>query len=265
MAARSFQVDAFTGTLFGGNPAAVVLLDEYPPDAVLKKIAMENNLPETAFLVKNGRQWRLRWFTPDIEMDLCGHATLASAHILFTETGFSGDTAEFETVSGILRVKRESTTDGAFYTMDLPSRPAVPSNLPEQISESLDRVPVEVYKARDYMLVFDKESDIREISINRSIMDGINLGTGGVIITAPGVECDFVSRFFTPGATLFEDPVTGSAHCTLVPYWAEKTGHTEMVAMQLSQRGGKLFCRLENDKVFIGGNAVTWSSSLINI
>lgn len=261
----SFQVDAFTKEVFGGNPASVVLLERRADDDLLLKIARENNLPETAFIMVEEDHYNLRWFTPDIEMDLCGHATLASAHVIFSHLGYAKNRLMFKTVSGILEVDRVEEGGVPLYTMSLPSRPGINSSAPPEILESLDIKPVEIYKARDYMLVYSSEREIREINVVRSIMDKINLGTGGVIITAPGEDSHFVSRFFTPGATLFEDPVTGSAHCTLVPYWSNRLGVKEMYAKQLSLRGGELFCKLDNDRVLISGNAVTYSLSKINI
>ncbi len=262
---KSFVADAFTRRLFGGNPAAVVLLDEWLEESLLKSIASENNLPETAFLVKTGEGFHLRWFTPDIEMDLCGHATLASAHIIFTETGFKDNIVNFNTVSGILKVRRVTETQFNEYELEFPKRVGAPSDLPENIANSLSIKPVEVLKARDYMLVYSHCDDVANIKIERGEFDKINLGNGGVIITAPGIECDFVSRFFTPGATLFEDPVTGSAHCTLAPYWSERLGKDILSAKQLSDRGGELVCRVGGDTVFIKGSAITYSESYINI
>lgn len=257
----SFQVDAFTNSVFGGNPAAVVMLSQNLPDATLLQIAKENALSETAFLLPANDSYILRWFTPDLEMDLCGHATLASSHILFTEFGYSKEEIIFRTISGDLKVSREEDS----YLMDFPQREAEKATLPIEIYDSLSIKPYLVYKARDYMLVYKTEEEIRNIEIDRSIIDEINLDPGGVIITAPGKDCDFVSRFFTPQSTIFEDPVTGSAHCTLAPFWAIKTGKSTMFAKQLSERGGSMHCQLTEGRVILKGNAVTYSKGEIFI
>jgi len=261
MILESFQVDAFTTRVFSGNPAVVVMLEENLPDFMLMNIAKENAVPETAFLLKEGEAFRLRWFTPDIEMDLCGHATLASAHVLFSEYGVNLDSLVFKTMSGDLKVAAE---DGK-YLLDFPIREGVKSTLPIEIYDSLSLKPAEVYKARDYMLVYNKREEIENIEINRGIFDEININPGGVIITAPGDDSDFVSRYFTPQATILEDPVTGSAHCTLAPYWSKRLGKKVMLAKQLSTRGGTLQCVLKDEegRVIIKGSAVTFSRARI--
>jgi PhzF family phenazine biosynthesis protein len=213
-----YQIDAFTNTIFGGNPACVVPLQEWLPDAVLLQIAKENAVAETAFFIPKDNQFQLRWFTPDIEMDLCGHATLATAHALKTILNHKANRIVFETLSGDLTV----TIENEFYTLDFPSRMPIAAELPSIISQALSIQPKEVLKSRDYVLVFESEEDIKNINIIRSIIDQINLDPGGLIITAKGENSDFVSRFFTPQSTHFEDPVTGSAHCSLIPYWAKK-------------------------------------------
>ena len=262
MVLEIYQIDAFTNKVFGGNPAAVCPLSEWLPDPVLLSIAKENNLAETAFFVKrpNGN-YHLRWFTPRIEMDLCGHATLASASVLFHDLNHSKDTIFFETLSGILKVKKEEK----FLEMDFPSRPAVKTKLPSVIENSLNIQPTEVYKDRDYLLVYDNEQDIIDLAPNPHILNKINLDPGGIIVTARGKSVDFVSRFFTPQAPIFEDPVTGSAHCTLTPFWADRLQKQELHALQVSERGGELFCRLENDRVFIKGKTVKYLSGQITI
>ena len=257
----SYQVDSFTDKVFGGNPAVVVLLENSLPDTLLKLIARENAAPETAFILKTESGYNLRWFTPDIEMDLCGHATLASAHILFTERSDGVSEVVFNTVSGPLAVKRESD----YYLMNFPVREGVPASLPEEIFDSLNIKPKEIFKARDYMLVYPSQNEVESIEINRSIFDEININPGGVIITAPGRDCDFVSRFFTPQATILEDPVTGSAHCTLAPYWAKRLRKSVLQAKQISSRGGVLECRIEDIGLLIKGKAVTYSKSEIYI
>jgi len=249
-----YQADAFTDKLFGGNPAAICPLNEWLPDEVMQKIAIENNLAETAFFVKNETGYKLRWFTPEYEIDLCGHATLASAHILFTQLGYKQDTIEFETVkAGTLTVKK----DGDKYTMDFPSRPPIHIEPPIGLVESLgEKKPLEVLRSRDYFLVYESEDDIRDISPDFFALS--KMDTVGVIITAPGKGVDFVSRFFAPGAGIPEDPVTGSAHCNLIPYWAEKLGKDKLHALQISSRKGELWCELKGDRVLMSGKAVTY-------
>ena len=229
-----YQIDAFTNTIFEGNPACVVPLPSWLPDEILLKITQENAVAETAFFVPKGERFHLRWFTPEIEMDLCGHATLATAHCLKTILKYPSNNIVFETVSGNLTV---AVKDG-FYFLDFPSRMPVPAPLPKIIEKSLNIPPKEVYKSRDYVLVYDTEQEIKNIKINRQIFDQINLGTGGVIVTSKGTNFDFVSRFFTPQASILEDPVTGSAHCSLIPLWARKLHKKELTALQLSKRKG---------------------------
>ncbi|MDB5286813.1 MAG: isomerase [Mucilaginibacter sp.] len=256
-----YQADAFTDRLFGGNPAAICPLTEWLPDAVMQKIALENNLAETAFFVKNENGYLLRWFTPELEIDLCGHATLASAHILFTELGYTADTIHFNTVkAGTLTVKR----DGDKYAMDFPSRPPFVAELPLGLVEALGGAkPKEVLRSRDYMLVYESEEDILTIVPDHSALAKIN--TLGVIVTAPGKNVDFVSRFFAPAAGVPEDPVTGSAHCNLIPYWAGKLGKTVLHAYQVSARKGELWCELKGDRVFMAGKAVTYLKGNIEV
>ena len=256
MKLERYQVDAFTNEIFGGNPACVVPLQEWLPDELLLNIAKENAVPETAFFVHKGEKMHLRWFTPDLEMDLCGHATLATAHCLYTMLNYGNSRMVFETLSGDLEVV---AADG-YYNLDFPSRMPVASALPEPIEMALSIKPLEVLKARDYVLVYNSENDIRNIEINRRYFDQVNLGHGGVIVTARGIDCDFVSRFFTPQATILEDPVTGSAHCSLIPFWAQRLGKNEMFAMQLSDRVGKLKCLNKADRVIISGQARTYSA-----
>lgn len=250
-----YQIDAFTNQIFGGNPACVVPLQEWLPDAVLLQIAKENAVAETAFFIPKDNQFQLRWFTPDIEMDLCGHATLATAHALKTILNHKENSIVFETLSGDLTV----TIEGEFYTLDFPSRMPIPDELPQIISQSLSIQPKEVLKSRDYVLVFESEEDIKNIHINRSIIDQINLDPGGLIITAKGTNSDFVSRFFTPQSTHFEDPVTGSAHCSLIPYWAKELNKTNLEAFELSDRVGHLYCEFHGKRVKISGQAKTYS------
>ncbi|MFC0771969.1 PhzF family phenazine biosynthesis protein [Terrimonas alba] len=250
-----YQVDAFTDAIFGGNPACVVPLDEWLPDELLLKIAKENAVPETAFFIPSGDAFELRWFTPEIEMDLCGHATLATAHVLKQHLSPESDNIIFQSKSGELQV----TIANELYTMDFPSRMPARVALPAIIQASLSIQPTETWLSRDYMLVYESEQAIREIQINRQVLDQVNLDPGGIIITAKGEQCDFVSRFFTPQASIFEDPVTGSSHCSLIPYWSKRLGKTKMIARQLSERGGKLFCEDKGDRVLIAGHARTYS------
>ncbi|HAP62487.1 MAG TPA: isomerase [Cytophagales bacterium] len=249
-----FQVDAFTGDTFGGNPACVVPLTEWLPDPVLLKIAQENAVAETAFIVRQGDGYHLRWFTPELEMDLCGHATLATAHVLRIHLGHSSYPIQFQTASGPLAVEHR---DG-WYHLDFPSRMPEPAELPAIIWQSLSQPPKAILKARDYVLVYDSEADIRNITIDRHSFDQINLDPGGVVVTAPGQEADFVSRFFTPQASILEDPVTGSAHCSLIPYWAKELGKATLTALQLSDRVGRLQCEDRGERVQISGQAVTY-------
>ena len=258
---RAFQVDAFASGVFSGNPAVVVLLEESLGDDILMKIARESFVPETAFLLEDNEGYILRWFTPDIEMDLCGHATLASAHVLFTELGYPREKIVFKTKSGDLTVIR----DGEMYEMDFPLREGERATLPIEIYDSLSIKPVEVFKARDYMLVYSRRSEVENIEIDRPVFDEININPGGVIITAPGEDCDFVSRYFTPQATILEDPVTGSAHCTLAPYWSKRLGKETLHAKQISSRGGVIYCNVTPERVKLKGKAVTYSESRLNI
>ena len=233
-----YQVDAFTNNIFSGNPACVIPLKEWIEDSILLKIAQENAVPETAFFVYDRDDINLRWFTPDQEIDLCGHATLATAYILHSVLKYPKNEICFKTMSGDLKV----TFREGFYYLDFPSRKPQPAVLPTEIALSINIQPKEVFKSRDYMLVYDTQKDVESISINRQCFDKINLGHGGVITTSIGNSCDFVSRFFTPQATILEDSVTGSAHCTLIPFWSSRLHKQELSALQISKRGGELLC-----------------------
>ncbi len=256
-----FQIDAFSDKVFGGNPACVVPLENWLKDEVLLKIAQENAVAETAFFVKKGNNFHLRWFTPDIEMDLCGHATLATAHCILSELKLDTKKVIFETLSGELEV---SLNNGR-YLMDLPRRDPIAATLPNEIKNALSIQPKKVLKSRDYLLIYENQKQIEDIVINREVFDHINLNPGGVIVTAIGENCDFVSRFFTPQATILEDPVTGSAHCTLTPYWSNKLHKKSMNAQQISERKGELFCELKKDRVEISGKAITYFEGYINL
>ena len=247
-----FQVDAFTRSTFGGNPAAIVPLFEWLPTEMMQSIALENNLSETAFFVPDGDGYGLRWFTPTFEIDLCGHATLATAHLIFEVLGSEERVLDFRTKSGLLTVER----DGGRLVLDFPSRPAMVCEAPPGLIAAIGHEPREILRARDYMLVYESEEDV--LAITPNFAELARIPTHAVIVTAPGETSDFVSRFFAPEVGVPEDPVTGSAHCTLIPYWAERLGKTEMFARQMSARGGELHCEIRGDRVRIGGNATLY-------
>jgi PhzF family phenazine biosynthesis protein len=248
---RLFQVDAFTREPFTGNPAAVCPLESWLPDDVMQSIALENNLSETAFFVPTGRRFHLRWFTPKVEIDLCGHATLASACVIHTQLGWKDTRVEFESRSGLLSVERAND----LWVMDFPTRESEPIETPEPLRKILGRDPLETRKAVDLMAVIESEAQVREFVPDFSKI--VNLETRGLILTAPGDDVDFVSRFFAPAKGVNEDPVTGSSHCTLIPYWGTRLGKKRLHARQVSTRGGELFCEWKGDRVAIGGHAVT--------
>jgi len=252
-----FQIDSFTDRIFGGNPACVVPLKSWLPDDVLLNITKENAVAETAFFVINDHKIHLRWFTPEIEMDLCGHATLAAAHVLKTILNYPEEKIIFNTISGELIVTFNDK-DG-LYWLNFPSRNPVPASLPEVIKSALNIQPKTTLQSRDLVLVYDSEQEIRDIKVDKQLLDQINLDPGGVIVTAKGDNCDFVSRYFTPQASILEDPVTGSAHCSLIPYWSNKLHKKQMRALQLSDRMGELVCIDIDDRVLIGGKAKTYS------
>jgi PhzF family phenazine biosynthesis protein len=242
-------VDAFTSHIFGGNPAMVCPLNEWLPDETLQAIAMENNLSETAFFVKQGDGFHLRWFTPAVEVDLCGHATLASAYVLFEFLEPQREEVTFSTASGDLTVTRE----GARLALDFPARPPEPIDPCPGLVEALGAPPVEILAARDYLIVYDNEDTVRSLEPDMRALLDIDLFA--VIVTAPGRRTDFVSRFFAPAKGVNEDPVTGSAHCTLIPYWAARLGKSQLMARQVSLRGGTLHCEHRGDRVTIAGEA----------
>lgn len=250
-----FQVDAFASRPFEGNPAAVMPLDSWLPDATMQSLAAENNLSETAFLVSEGPVWRIRWFTPTYEIDLCGHATVAAAHILFTEVYPSLSRVDFRSASGPLSVTR--TQGSPLLTLDFPSRPPLQVPVPPGVEEALGSKVVWAGKARDLMLVLESEEAVRTLSPDFAALSKID--AFGIVATAPAIDdaTDFVSRCFFPREGIFEDPVTGSAHCTLAPYWGAKLERMVLRARQLSLRGGTLLCELRDDRVLIGGTAVT--------
>ena len=256
-----YQIDAFAKTVFSGNSACVVVLSHWISDSILMQIARENAVAETAFLILNEEGCHLRWFTPDIEMDLCGHATLAAGHVVLQHLQPERNSVHFQTMSGILEVQKQ----GDRYRMELPNRRPQPVKLPIEIAEALSIQPSEVMKARDYVLVYSKESDVAELVVNRVLFDRINLDPGGVAVTAPGTQCDFVSRFFTPQASILEDPVTGSAHCSLAPFWSERLNKQSLEAKQISERGGEMRCEVEDARVLLYGHAVTYAEGHIQV
>ena len=249
-----FQIDAFTSKLFKGNPACVMPLDNWLPDDLMLKIAKENNVSETAFFIKDGEGFYLRWFTPEIEMDLCGHATLATAYCLKNHLDYKENQVIFNSMSGGLIVK----FDRDYIQMDFPHRKPKSSELPKNIMDSFSIKPNKVLKARDYVLVYDNEEQIKNIEIDKELFDKTNLDPGGVVITSKGTKSDFVSRYFVPQCSFFEDPVTGSTHCSLVPYWSEILKKTKLKSIQLSERGGEMFCVDKGDRVLINGQAKTY-------
>jgi len=254
-----FQVDAFTNKPFGGNPAAVVPLDEWLPDETLLSIAAENNLAETAFFVGGDGNYDLRWFTPEIEMDLCGHATLASAYVLSEVLKIEKDEIRFQTLSGELRVSRE----GERFVLDLPSRPPVETNAPKGLIEALGAAPQKILKSRDYLAVYASEAEVAALKPDFRAIAALDVHA--VIVSARGDSSDFVSRFFAPSVGVDEDPVTGSAHCTLIPYWAGELGKDRLFARQISHRGGELYCELARDRVKIAGDAALYMKGEIYV
>jgi PhzF family phenazine biosynthesis protein len=261
MKLKIYQLDAFTDKIFCGNPAAVCPLDKWLPDEVMQNIAMENNLAETAFFVKNNERFEIRWFTPTVEVDLCGHATLASAAVIYNYQNYKGDVITFISQrSGILTVTKKEN----LLTLDFPSDKFERVELSPQLIACFNSQPLEAYKGKtDVMLVFNTEDEIRKLVPDIPAISRIK--ARGIIVTAPGVEVDFVSRFFGPQSGIDEDPVTGSAHTTLTPYWAQKTGKSELSAIQLSARKGFLKCAYHGDRVKISGQAKTYLQGEITV
>jgi len=249
-----YWVDAFTSQVFAGNPAAVVPLESWPADALLQRIAFENGLAETAFFVRTGPdRFHLRWFTPAVEVELCGHATLATAFTLFHQLGQGGDTITFDSRSGPLTVTRR----GDRLELDFPAQPATPVAADAALTQALGRAPTLFLKAKvRWLCVFPTAADV--IALRPDHAQLARIVPGRITITAPGEDCDFVSRSFVPDAGIPEDPVTGSAHCTLVPYWTDRLGKTTLHARQVSTRGGELWCGLQGDRVKIAGHAVLY-------
>jgi PhzF family phenazine biosynthesis protein len=254
-----YHVDAFTTEVFSGNPAGVCLLEKWLPDEILQKIAAENRHSDTAFTVAQKDFFELRWFTPKLEVDLCGHATLAAAFVIFEFLGYTQPSIRFRSQSGFLEVERG--TD--FLYLNFPARPPQSCPASELLVRGLGLEPIEVLQSRDLLAVYRTQKDILKIVPDFQILS--QLDCMGIIITAPGEKVDFVSRFFAPNVGVPEDPVTGSAHCSLIPYWAEKFDKNLMTALQLSERGGKIFCEYLGDRVKIGGKAALYMKGEIEI
>ncbi|HKK46071.1 MAG TPA: PhzF family phenazine biosynthesis protein [Balneolaceae bacterium] len=254
-----YQVDAFSQQPFKGNPAAVCPLDEWLPDELMQNIAMENNLSETAFFVKQENDYRLRWFTPVAEVDLCGHATLASSHVLFEHLGYDADMIRFDSNSGELQVRREDDR----LLMNFPASEVNPVDIPDFLEEAVGIPAQELYKDTDYLYVVENEQQVRNLNPDIRLLKEADVR--GIIVTAPGNEVDFVSRFFAPAVGVEEDPVTGSAHTMLTPYWSARLGNNELIARQISQRGGTIYCTLQGDRVELGGYACTILQGEISI
>jgi PhzF family phenazine biosynthesis protein len=250
-----YKVDAFTDQLFGGNPAAVCPLEEWLPDHIMQSLGAENNLAETTFIVKENDHYHIRWFTPTVEVKLCGHATLATAHIFFTELGYTDDEIVFNSLSGLLKVTRK---EEGVYTLDFPADKLHPvTNAPDALFEGLNIGPVPVFKSSfDYLLVLPSQQEVEALKPDFKILSALD--ARGVIVTAKGDEADFVSRCFFPPSGIDEDPVTGSAHTSMVPYWAAQLNKTSLKAIQVSKRRGYLDCELKDDRVLMSGNAVTY-------
>jgi len=254
-----YQIDAFADAAFQGNPAAVCPLEDWLPDHLLQSIAEENNLSESAFYVGRDGRYRLRWFTPVKEVSLCGHATLAAAHVVFARNPKEPSTITFDSLSGPLRVFKE----GDLLTLDFPAQDGIRCDTLAALSRGLGGSPRECYRSMDYMAVFDSEAEVRSLAPDFKLLETLDLR--GVAVTAPGVDSDYVNRFFAPRLGINEDPVTGSAHCLLAPYWARRLGKTSLLARQCSKRSGTLRCRVEANRVFISGRAVPYLEGVIRL
>jgi PhzF family phenazine biosynthesis protein len=253
------QIDAFADAVFAGNPAAVVPLDAWLDDSLMQAIAAENNVAETAFFVPDGDEWRLRWFTPEVEVDLCGHATLASAWLISERLQPGRASMRFHTRSGALDVTRA----GELLTLDFPARAPLACAPPPTLAAALGKAPREIMAARDYFCVFASEDDVRALAPDMAALAALD--KFAVIVTAPGDGCDFVSRFFAPAQGIAEDPVTGSAHCTLIPYWAKRLRKTRLEARQISKRGGVLTCEDRGARVGISGRCAPYLEGTISV
>jgi PhzF family phenazine biosynthesis protein len=259
---KIFQVDAFTADPFGGNPAAVVPLDEWLSDSVMKQIAAENNLSETAFFVKEGDRYHIRWFTPTVEVNLCGHATLAASHVIFNELKLEEAFIPFRSNrSGKLSVEKH----GDKLVLDFPAYPSEFIAHSNELAKAVGITPATVWESQGNMVFLRAENEEEVRGLDPDMHALAQLHYDEVIVTAVGDDCDFASRMFAPRIGIPEDPVTGAIHCTLIPYWAEELGKDKLFARQVSKRGGELFCELAGDRVKIGGNAVTYLRGEINV
>lgn len=255
-----YQIDAFTSEPFRGNPAAVCPLPEWIDDGVMQNIALENNLAETAFFVEQGETAALRWFTPTAEIELCGHATLAAGYLLLVHLERCEGEVRFTTLSGELVVRRDSER----LRLDLPAWPASPAEPPDALTRGVSPKPAEIHVARkNYLIVYESEAEVRALAPDMGAL--ATLHPHGVIATAPGTDFDFVSRYFAPSWGVPEDPATGSAHCTLAPYWAERLGKTELRAFQASSRGAEIDCSVSGDRVALAGNCALYLEGKIRI
>lgn len=255
-----YQVDAFSRSLFGGNPAAVVPLQEWLPEGQMQHIAMENNLSETAFFVPQGDGFELRWFTPVTEVALCGHATLATAHVLFNELDYKQAEVSFYTQSGELKVRK----NGRLLAMDFPAASSKKVETPGALLKALgNEKAIEVFKSDDYLVVFGSEKEVAGLQPDFAALQKVD--ARGIIVTAKGNKVDFVSRFFAPKVGVNEDPVTGSAHTKLIPYWSSKLGKNELRARQISPRGGEVYCKMRGSRVEISGEAITYLTGEIRL
>jgi PhzF family phenazine biosynthesis protein len=255
-----YVIDAFASKPFTGNPAGVCLLDSWLDDTLMQNIAMENNQAETAFAVRTQDGFHIRWFTPTVEVDLCGHATLATAHAIFKYQSYQANEISFSSRSGILKVRR----DGDLLVLNFPTDKLKESTLPENVLKGVGGKALEIYRgSSDYMLVFGTEKEIRNLSPDFAAV--VDANARGIIVTATGDQCDFVSRFFAPQSGISEDPVTGSAHTSLIPYWSKTLGKKELTARQLSKRGGDLFCKDLGERVEIAGKAITYLRGEISV
>ena len=253
MKLQIYQVDAFTKQLFSGNPAAVVLCDIELSSDTMQSVAFENNLSETAFIFWVNDNYQIRWFTPKIEVDLCGHATLAAGHVLFNHLNISGSKVTFISKRGPLNVRK----NGEILFLDFPTDPIKPADPVGSLIDGLGSEPIELYRGRDdYLAIFDNEDTIASLRPDMALISKVP--SRGVIVSSIGNEVDFVSRFFAPQAGVAEDPVTGSAHTTLIPYWSKRLAKNKLIARQISKRGGELICTDRGERVEIGGHAVTY-------
>ncbi len=256
----AYHIDAFAGGVFAGNPAMVCLLERWLVDEMLQLVAAENCLPVTAFLVQQEDHHELRWFTPAVELKLCGHGTLAAAAVLFDTLDAPKESLNFKTVAGIFQVIR----DGELLVLDFPIREAVPCSVkPEDLVQALGREPIEILKAQNYLAVYEDEADIRAIAPDMRLLNEVDCV--GAIVTAKGKDSDFVSRYFAPRLGISEDSATGSSHCTLAPYWAKKLGKRKLHALQLSQRGGEMWCEFLDDKVRIGAKTARYAEGFLSV